>query len=437
MQTDKIHCSNDFDGILKRNKSSNWSNLFWLKHDRLSNVKRFGFWMLSIAFTAIVSSIFGAILTLIPAVDRATISILKSSAIISNDKLPISRSIVYPPLTRSVNLLFMEIEPKMWAENNGRTTFAGSSRRIWLWQFQPQKTSVTVISIPNDSKVQIPGIGWRTIDDANFYGGTALVSQTLGQIIGVPIDRYLRATPKAIEELTKAILHKQNLCQNSLKSNCDNSRTPQQLLTVAHQNFKHTQSIEKFTEVLTDLKPQIDTNLSRMEMLSLTGFILEVKEKQFNLNLLPGYTPVSTEIDRKTPVLNFKTSKYNHLARPKTETELFLDSTDTSAYHEEYNPFRHQKIVVQNTTDNPELAMKVLAYLAKYNFQNVSSIDHLPLQLQETKLVTQNNIQAASYLQQILGMGKLELATKNHGGELIIRIGEDIESLTLEESFVR
>ena len=81
--------------------------------------------------------------------------------------------------------------------------------------------------------------------------------------------------------------------------------------------------------------------------------------------------------------------------------------------------------------------MKVLAFLARYDFQNVSLTNHLPLKLEQTKLVTQNDIQAVSYLQQILGMGKLELATSDPGGELTIRIGEDAESLTIEDSFVR
>ena len=291
MQTDKTQGKCENYGNLESETAPDWLTWLWCKHDRLSSFNRIGFWALLIIFTAMVSTISGAILTFIPAVDRAIISVLESSSLLGKDRLNVSRPRVYPRLARSVNLLVIEIEPTMWAENAARTAFAGNSRRIWLWQFQPQQTSITAIDIPRDSQVKIPGIGWGTIDDANIYGGTALISQIIGQIMGVSIDRYLRVTPKALDDLTTAISDKQTP-----------SQTDKRLLELARHNFEQPKSIEEFAEIITQLKPQIDTNLSRIEIMSLTGFIGELPKDRFKIDLLPGYMPKPTIAGKTTPV---------------------------------------------------------------------------------------------------------------------------------------
>jgi polyisoprenyl-teichoic acid--peptidoglycan teichoic acid transferase len=422
---------------LKLERADNWLTWFWLKHDRLSRFNRLGLWVLLITFTTIASTISGAILTLIPSVDRTIISLLESSSIVEKDRFNSTLQIVYPPLTSSVNLLFIEIEPTLWGKNAAHTAFAGHSRRIWLWQFKPQQTSVKVIDIPRDSKVKIPGVGWGTIDDANLYGGTALVSQMVSQSLGIPIDRYLRVTPNVMHKLTNAILDKPNSCTKDNPKNCNEELSPQQIRELAVYKFDRPKKLAQFTKIATQLQPQIDTNLSPIEMMSLTGFMGQIPDDRFQLNLFPGYTPLTKVANNSTPVfLSPNRSHHNNLTKVSHKNESFLAREDFSI-QQEYNPFRNKKIVIQNTTDNPELTLKVFNHLARYNFQNVSVANHLPLKLGQTKLVTHNDVQAANYLQAIFGMGKLELAANNLQGELTIRIGDDMESLTLENTFVR
>jgi polyisoprenyl-teichoic acid--peptidoglycan teichoic acid transferase len=437
MQPDTTQSKHSNYSNLEPKISDNWSLWFWFKHDRLSRLNRFGFWVLLITFTAIVSTISGAILTLIPSVDRTIIAFLESSSIVEKDRFHSAMPIVYPPLTRSVNLLFIEIEPTLWGKNAAQTAFAGHSQRIWLWQFKPQQTSLKVIDIPRDSKVKIPGVGWGTIDDANLYGGTALVSQMVSQSMGIPIDRYLRVTPNVIHQLTDAIADKPDSCTKNNRKNCHKDLSPQKLRELAVYKLDRPKKLAQFTKVAAQLKPQIDTNLSPIEIMSLAGFIGQVPDDRFQINLFPGYTPLTKVANTSTSVfLSPDRSHYRNSTKASNQNELFLEQQD-STLREEYNPFRNKKIVIQNTTDNPELTLKVLNHLAIYNFQNVSVANHLPLKLEQTKLITHDDIRSANYLQEILGMGKLELSAKNLEGELTIRIGDDIESLTLENSFVR
>jgi LCP family protein required for cell wall assembly len=60
----------------------------------------------------------------------------------------------------------------------------------------PTKQRISMLSLPRDLLVSIPGYGWARINAAHVYGdvypalggGFALAQQTISQVVGVPID---------------------------------------------------------------------------------------------------------------------------------------------------------------------------------------------------------------------------------------------------------
>lgn len=70
---------------------------------------------------------------------------------------------------------------------------------IILLAIDPTKQRIAMLSIPRDLLVSIPGYGWARINAAHVYGdvypalggGFALAQQTIGQVVGVPIDYTL------------------------------------------------------------------------------------------------------------------------------------------------------------------------------------------------------------------------------------------------------
>ena len=65
--------------------------------------------------------------------------------------------------------------------------------------------SVQVLSIPRDTRVQIPGHGWNKINHAYPYGGINLLSRTLINYLGMPIHYHIELDystfPKIVDML--------------------------------------------------------------------------------------------------------------------------------------------------------------------------------------------------------------------------------------------
>lgn len=62
---------------------------------------------------------------------------------------------------------------------------------IMLVRFKPSTKQVALISFPRDLAVNLPGYGWRKINNANAYGGPELMAQMLEEIIGEKIPYYV------------------------------------------------------------------------------------------------------------------------------------------------------------------------------------------------------------------------------------------------------
>ncbi|MBE9167511.1 LytR C-terminal domain-containing protein [Pleurocapsales cyanobacterium LEGE 06147] len=100
---------------------------------------------------------------------------------------------------------------------------------------------------------------------------------------------------------------------------------------------------------------------------------------------------------------------------------------------------QYTAIAVQNTTNRPKLAMEVLSYLTERNLNNVYLSSSLSLELKETEIIfSSGNFKAAKNLQKMLGIGRLKPSTIGDlNSDVIIRLGEDAQFLSQEDSFIR
>lgn len=72
-----------------------------------------------------------------------------------------------------------------FAEDKGR------SDTTMLIRLDPDKGLISMMSIPRDLKVEIPGVGTGKFNEAYFYGGTKLTLQTVKQLTGLPINHVV------------------------------------------------------------------------------------------------------------------------------------------------------------------------------------------------------------------------------------------------------
>jgi LCP family protein required for cell wall assembly len=91
----------------------------------------------------------------------------------------------------------------------GSDTRPGQSQQrsdtLIVARVDPQKKKISMISIPRDSRVAIPGQWTTKINAAAVYGGTSLVIKTLKQLTGLPITHYVNLNFNGFRDVVDAI----------------------------------------------------------------------------------------------------------------------------------------------------------------------------------------------------------------------------------------
>ncbi|HYH54934.1 MAG TPA: LCP family protein [Solirubrobacterales bacterium] len=72
-----------------------------------------------------------------------------------------------------------------FAEDKGRSDTA------MLVRLDPEKGLISMMSIPRDLKVEIPGVGTGKFNEAYFYGGTKLTLQVVKELTGLPVHHVI------------------------------------------------------------------------------------------------------------------------------------------------------------------------------------------------------------------------------------------------------
>ncbi len=81
------------------------------------------------------------------------------------------------------------------------TAFNGRSDTILVARLDPIRNSMTVLSIPRDTQVSIPGHGVQKINGANAIGGPTLAKEVISSLLGMEIDHYLVLNVHGLVEL--------------------------------------------------------------------------------------------------------------------------------------------------------------------------------------------------------------------------------------------
>ncbi|WP_447925740.1 LCP family protein [Georgenia muralis] len=102
-----------------------------------------------------------------------------------------------------VNILFLGSDSRISAGDPEQWS-AGAQRTdaIMLAQVAGNRKTATVMSIPRDSWVDIPGYGMNKINAAFSFGGPSLMIQTVEQLTGVRIDHFAVADFESFSTLT-------------------------------------------------------------------------------------------------------------------------------------------------------------------------------------------------------------------------------------------
>ncbi|MEO1800455.1 MAG: LCP family protein [Cyanobacteria bacterium J06629_2] len=322
-------------------------------------------------------------------------------------------------------ILLVEVEPDADSLVGFSKNASGSSKTVLLLKLDPELNLAQAINIPTDTQTEIAGFGTGTIADAYRIGGIDLLSQAINQLSDdIAINRYLRTTPEVFRQLTASGRITLKPCDQRIRDCRDRVEQVARQSTAfetIRQRFNIPTYLASFETAIAAVKPQLDTNILESEIISVAHFIKELEPERLRVDLIPGYVssrqPESKDLAAKSS-----------FSRPNSQ---FAQDLNPSLARE--NPFGDRLIAVQNTTNNPELGQRVVAYLRHRNFRNVYLVKHIPLKLEQTKIVTNyGEVETASYLKNILGFGSLESNLAQPEPELILQLGKDAIYLPID-----
>ena len=106
-------------------------------------------------------------------------------------------------LTRRVNVLLIGVDVTL----NNRRQIVNVSRAdtLMLVNFDPKRNRVSGLSIPRDTRAVIPGVGVTKINAAYAFGGPGLTIRTVEDLLGVPVDFYVKLGPESFTRFIDAI----------------------------------------------------------------------------------------------------------------------------------------------------------------------------------------------------------------------------------------
>jgi polyisoprenyl-teichoic acid--peptidoglycan teichoic acid transferase len=359
-------------------------------------------------------------------------------------------------VSRPVNILVMGIDQVPEAPPNSPEEFTGRADTLLLVRVDSETGTLNVMSIPRDTRVQIPGFGIDKINQANVLGGPELVAQTIAYNLGnIQVDRYVRINTTAFREMVDLVggievnvptrmeytdqtqglyidlypgwqtLNGDQAEQFARfrQDSGDIGRVQRQqiLLKALRERLSNPTVIPKLPQAIRVLQRYVDTNLTLEEMLAIANFGLEIQPHDLQMVMLPGRFSTPAEYNASYWLPNWETSA--------TIVQSFFKTTGVGIYadNSQERYVADLTVAVQNASGYPDQGASVARYLRDNGFKNVYVIDNSSVPQPRTEIVAQRgDIDSARVVESLLGVGRaLSESTGDLGSDITIRVGQD------------
>jgi polyisoprenyl-teichoic acid--peptidoglycan teichoic acid transferase len=371
-------------------------------------------------------------------------------------------------VSRPVNILVMGIDQGLdtSAEQKGAQgpsdMLKSRSDTMLLVRLDPDNHKANVLTIPRDTKVDIPGIGAEKINAANWKGGPDLASEVVSKTFnGVSVDRYIRVSTLAFIDLVDVmggvevfVPKRMKYDDNTQKLHIDlqpglqtlngeqaqgfvrfrhddlgdigRAQRQQTLLKALQQKFQNPLMLARLPQIFSVLQKHIDSNMSLGEMLALVQFGVQTQRSQFQMVMLPGRFSTPEEFALSywvmDPTAMSRVMKTYFAVDPLGESS---SATNTAGGSDSRKA--DLKVVVQNASGQPDGGQRMADFLIQAGFANVSIDQDWSEPLEQTQVVPQwGNLEAAQFLQQTLNGSEVTSdSTGNLRSDITIRVGRN------------
>jgi polyisoprenyl-teichoic acid--peptidoglycan teichoic acid transferase len=373
-------------------------------------------------------------------------------------------SMKMPTLTRPVNILVMgtkvlttdvkEVPKELQGKNYHAlvNSFEGLTDTMLLLRFDPADKKLSVLSIPRDTRAEIPGHGTQKINEANADGGPALAARSASDLLGgVGIDRYVILNVQGVEALVEALggvnIHvpkdmkyqddSQHLYIN-LKAGRQhlNGQQVLQLLRFRYDEYGdigriqrqqmvmrslmeqalNPATITRLPQILSVIQTHLDTNLAVEELVALVGFGSQVNRSNTQMLMVPGEFSHPGEFEASYWLPNATRIK-DVMARHFDFGELPAENSDPTSV----------RVTLQDSTKQPTLAQGVINNLRQAGFNDAGLGQPWNESLSVTRIVAQQGDSvSAEKIRKALGFGEVRLEnTGDIESDVTIQLGRD------------
>jgi LCP family protein required for cell wall assembly len=371
-----------------------------------------------------------------------------------------------PRLTRPVNILVLGIKvlssdvenPPPELRNLGYhalvNSFDGLSDTMMLIRFDPSNGTVTVLSLPRDTRTFVEGVGVTKLNDANAYGGPALAARSVSYLLGdIRIDRYVRINVQGVEKLIDALggvtvyvpqdMRYQDDSQHlyiNLKEGEQhlNGEQAMQFLRFRYDQYGDIGRVQRqqafmgalieqtlspatlarMPRILSVIQENIDTNLTVEETVALVGFATRTNRSEVQMLMLPGDFSLESEFDLSYWLPNY--------AGIDALVDQYFRSDGARSVDYRPDPSR-VRIAIQDSTGRSRSAGRLLDALYDAGYSNAYLDRRWNESLDTTRIIAQRgDLESAEALRRILGVGDVRVeSTGVLQSDITIRLGTD------------
>jgi len=226
-------------------------------------------------------------------------------------------------LNKKLNILVLGCDEVFVENENGSKVIKGRSDTIIVLSCNPFNNTLSVLNIPRDTKINIPGHGSEKINFLNSIGGPVFTKNCIEKLLRIHIDNYVminvQGLNKIIDEIGGIIVDvPQKMQYKDISAMLNINLFPgRQILNgeqaVGFVRFRHDSlgdigriqrqqifmraiikklldpiTFTKLPEVISIYKKTILTDLKSKEIIKIANFIRNVPSSHQNIVILPG-----------------------------------------------------------------------------------------------------------------------------------------------------
>ena len=347
------------------------------------------------------------------------------------------------------------------SDTRGTPSDPGRSDTLMVFRINPKKKTAYLISIPRDSRVEIPGYGKQKINAAYELGGPELVIKTVERLTGLEINHYVVVDFQGFKDIIDALGGIDINVKKKIRDHFDGNYVSfnpgmhhfngqealeyvrvrhvdddfgrmgrqQQFLRAVMDKLTRFSNVWKIPELVNIASHNIgaDSGLGIKEMISYAGQMKSIGRKNIHMITLP---PLSKNkmIDGLSYVILDQQKVAWIVGRVKNDMPLELTA------EEKQNA--SIKIAVKNGSGKPGVAKEMADKLASLSFKigeinNAKSFDY-----NETQIVAPpDKVELAQRVRDQLGLGRV--VTKgitSNGSDVLVIVGQDFASSRVNQS---